>query len=143
MWTNGIQVCSLISLMTNTYAFYCFSIMKMQGLPPSPQPRSPAPPGPPPSPQPPETQQSAQVGSINLKYSLVIADVHPFLFSCKATFVWSSFFGGVAYVSQKTRRCLRRFDGSVWREAACSRRSKPWSSSSRVPSLPWERYCTA
>lgn len=57
--------------MTNKKSLDCFSITKMQVLPPSPQPRTLAPPAqspepqtqsPSPSPQPPEAQQSAQVG---------------------------------------------------------------------------------
>lgn len=41
---------------------------------------------------------------------------------------------------ERMRRCLRRFAVCVWRGAVCSRRSKPWSSSSRAPCLLWRRY---
>lgn len=40
------------------------------------------------------------------------------------------------HLRPRMKRCLRRSDVCVWREAVCSRRSKLWSSSSRAPSLP-------
>lgn len=42
---------------------------------------------------------------------------------------------------QRMKRCLRKFDGCVWKEAVCSRRLKFWSNSNRAPSLPLRRYC--
>lgn len=145
---RGSRYCYLNFFLINSFDF--LTQQQIQGLSTSLQSQHPAPPAPSPKPrspspshQPSDTQQPSPVGNHQYhRYSFILFNYYlaVVLQLCSRGSKYSTLFVLVCF-RQRMKRCLRKFDGCVWKEAVCSRRLKFWSNSNRAPSLPWRRYC--